>query len=219
MSKADSINKKIRKAYGKVGNILGYPFEIYRPSSLQRQITDSTYIDQKKAAFAIDDKFSKAFTIDRVPVYTVYVDAMLENKFDLQQGDVFYSQETEETYITCNVENIKAIQAFKCNSLVSIHGTQYGDSGFGYSGSDTDVATNVPCYIDIKGFSGGNLGYIPASSYGSDPYDTATIYCWDPQGELSRSSIIEESNGRRWTVLSAVRTTAMATILEVEEQK
>lgn len=219
MSKADSINKKIRKAYGKVGKILGYDFEIFRPVDLNTQITNSAYIDTKPAAFSVDTKFSRSIAADKLPVYTAYVDGLLDSLFDLQQGDILYREETGETYITTHVETHKAIQAFLCNDKVSVYATAYSNPGTGFAGSDTEVATNVPCYIDVRGPSGGDLGYIPAASYGSDTYDRATVYCWDPQGELSRSNILVDSKGRRWTVLSAVDSTLIGTVLQVEEQK
>lgn len=219
MSKADSINKKIRKAYGKVGNTLGYPFEIYRPWNLENQISTQSFIDVKNAAFAIDNKFMRSIAADKLPVYTAYVDGLLEELFDLQQGDILYREETGETYITTQVETHKAIQAFACNNRLTVYTTAYSDPGTGFAGGDSQVATSLPCYIDIRGPSGGDLGYIPGASYGSDAYDRATIYCWDPEGTLSRSHMFDDRQGRRWNVISAVDVTPIGTVIQVEEQK
>ena len=58
MSKADSIQNKIWKAYGKVGKLLGKDFSIYRPTSLDSPLTSDNWIATVTVAFSQDTNFS-----------------------------------------------------------------------------------------------------------------------------------------------------------------
>lgn len=214
---AESINKKIRKAYGKVGKILGSDFEIFRPETLFNQTSVLNFLDVKPVAFALDEKFKKTFSSDKIPLYTAYVDGLLEELFDIEQGDILYSEELSETYIITLVETHKPIMAFKCNKTISVGTTTYSNPGSGFIGGNTEVADLIPCYFDIKSYSGSDLGFIPGGNYGTDPYSTGEIMMSDPSDQVLIGSTITESN-TIWTVMS-VEYTPLGKKVMVELQK
>ena len=75
MSKADSIQRKLWKSYGKVGKTLGYDFELYRADTLVDPINDQYYIDTKKASFSQDYEYRKQRD-EGVSIWNCWIDGL-----------------------------------------------------------------------------------------------------------------------------------------------
>lgn len=202
MSKADSIQKKIWKAYGKVANTFGkHSYEVYRSELLTDPITDNNVIDSALVAFSKDDKFKKAED-SNVSMWICWIDGNLENLFDIQAGDFLYSEEAGETYYIVSAGSHVNIQAIKTNATVSIQRSGYSDGGNGFAPGDNEVAVAVPCYIRAQSSTTGTLGYIPASSYATDGVANYEVYIWDPSEEISIKDVIIDHLGNRSQVLT-----------------
>lgn len=205
MYKADKIQQKIWKAFGKAGKKLGKPFELYRSAELTNPIQAKNYLDTKFSAFSLDEKFKRPPS-ESMPMWQTWVDGRLETHFDIQRGDFLYSPELNETYMIASAELHNTIQSIKCESTISLIRSGYSDSGSGFAPGDTEVATSIPCSIQIGSPAGGHLGYIPAGTHLDESLQTAVIYTWDPANEIAVRDAITDNNSRRWNVLATEQT-------------
>ena len=203
MSKADSIQKKLWKAYGKVGSIMGKnKYEVYRSTSLDNPIQDANVIDSKVVAFSKDVKFTKPED-DGKSLWYCWIDGNLEGLFDIQKGDYLYSPDTGNTYLIASAGDQMYVQAFRANNEITITRAGYGDTGDGYSsGIETNVATSVPCYVQQPGSGGGTAGYIPAATYSTDALPGYDIFVVDPNEEIQIRDAVVDQNGNRSQVMS-----------------
>lgn len=207
MSKADSIQRKLWKAYGKVGKALGkYSFDIYRPTaSFNNPLQDIYVIDNKVVAFSKDQTFTKPEN-QGVSLWYCWLDGRLEQLFDVRPGDYLYSEEAGETYYIASAGDQMYTQAIKTNDIVTISRSGYSDGGSGFQPGDMDVATSLPCYIVQPSYQGGTAGYMPASGYATDSVPNYEIYLANTFNELQIRDVVIDSSGNRSQVLSIFST-------------
>lgn len=205
MSKADKIQAKIWKAYGKAGKILGYLHDVYRSQHLTTPIQPKNHIDTKLVGFSLDYKYKKAPS-ESLPVWMTWIDGRLEALFNLQRGDFLVNLDTNETYYIASAETHNTIQAIKCDNTVSVSRAGYGDAGTGFAPGDTEVATSLPCAIEIGSPKGGTLGYVPAATHLDEALQTAIVWTWDPRDEIQVRDVLTDSNSRKWQVMSTEQT-------------
>ena len=211
MSKADGIQKKLWKAYGKVGKTLGYDFELYRPDKFDDPINDRYYIDTKKVAFSQDTEYRKVRE-EGLSIWHCWLDGRLQDLFDIQFGDYLLNPQTNEIYFIASAEKHLFIKAMKTNDFITISRVQYADSAYGFSSSDSDIVTNLPALM-YQPRSERDSGYVPAdtSLFSSQPsYD---YYVADPFNSIRIGDAVTDQNGNRSQV-SAVYITDIGTHLK-----
>ena len=191
MSKADSIQAKLDKAYGIVAKNLGRDFEIYRPATIDDPLNTANYIDTKLVSFSKDEKYKKGAS-SGMSLWNAWVDGRLESLFDLQNGDILYNSQTDETYIMVGMEPHLTHQAIKANQRIVIE--RSGSSGYGNAdgtgfapGNITGgaiIAQAVPCQV-LQPSSYGVSSYINVSSNSEDSIPNFEIYMFDYKNEVN----------------------------------
>jgi hypothetical protein len=120
--------------------------------------------------------------------------------FDIQQGDYLKNHDTGETYFIASAQDLLPIRAIKTISTVTVsNGTTYGNSGTGFEATESNVAVDVPCYIEQTGSSSDSPGYVPSSGI-AGVEQTWTIYLWDPSNVIKNGYIVTDSQGNRGQV-------------------
>lgn len=215
MSKADIIQQKIWKAFGKVSKSLGYDCDIYHSQHLDSPIQEANNVFEGKVAFSLDDNFG-ATPKDGLNLFKCWVDGRYANIFDVEAGDHIKRVKDDAIFYIANADEHHRLTAIKCNATISVQRVVYGDSGQGYGPSDTEVADTIPCFIKIGSAKGGNLGYIPANTNSEETLQTAMIYLWDARNEIHVQDAIEDDMSRRWQV-KAIEKSEIGTKLVVQE--
>lgn len=210
MSKADSIQRKLWKSYGKVGKTLGFDFEVYRAPTLVNPISDEYYIDTKKTSFSQDYEYRKQRD-EGVSIWNCWIDGRLEGLFDIQQGDHLYSQETGDTYYIASSLPHLDIVAIKTNSNITINRSSYADSVSGFGVVDLVIGANIPALIyQPKGAQ--TSGYNPVQSEMFSTLPSYDMYLFDPLKEIKVGDAITDTSGQR-TQVTAVYVTENGTHL------
>lgn len=204
MSKEAKIQEKLWKAYGKVGKVLGRDFGIYRSAELDTPIKERKWVVDLKVAFSQDWKYSQTLKTG-VSLWKCWVDGRYHGLADIQQGDILYNSTSGETYFIASTQRHLDIQAIKANDRITINRSGYSDSANGFGPGDTEVAANVPCYIEELSGTGGGLGYVPGGNYGTDALPQYRLYLWDPNEEIEARDAIVDDQGRRFQVLNIDR--------------
>ena len=199
------IQQKLNKAYGKVGKKLGAEFNVYRPYTISNPLVIDNIMDTKLVSFSLDEKFKKAPS-DSLNVWNCWIDGNLESLFVLQQGDLLKSDDTLEVWMIASMEIMLPITAIRLDEVVTISRSGYTDSGSGFAPGDTEVATSVPCKIEIGNPSGSALGYNPAASYVTDALQVAIIWLSDLQKQVEVRDAITDAYGQRYQVLAIENT-------------
>lgn len=198
---AESIQKNLEKAYGKVAKALGRDFEIYRPATIDEPLQSANWIYTQKASFSLDEKYKKP-TTSGLSLWYAWTDGRLDNLFNLQAGDILFNSLSNETYIMVGVEPHLYRQAIKANDRVTVSragASGYGDTdgtGFrpGNTAVDEVVANNVPCQI-LQPSSYGLNGYVPVASNAEDAIPNYEIHLNDTFNEIVTRDILTDQHG------------------------
>lgn len=197
-----SIQKKLYNAYGKIANVIGTDFDIYRPAELNNPIVDSNFMTTQKVSFSKDEKYKKPAS-EGLSIWNCWTNGNLEALFDIQQGDMLYSQEKGTTYYIASAEPLLPILAIRAPNRISVsNSSTYGDSGTGYGPTATVEASSVPCYIMQPSSSDQSAGYVPASNYAVDGIPNFVMYVADPADQIDIRDSITDENGIKSRVLA-----------------
>lgn len=210
MSKADSIQRKLWKAYGKVAKTLGTEYEVYRAATLVNPLIDQYYIDTKPATFSQDYEYRKQRD-EGVSIWNCWIDGRLEGLFDIQQGDHLLSHLTGDTYYIASAVPHLDIIAIKTNNVISINRSGYaeGDDGFGVV--DVPIGVDIPTLVyQPKGAQ--TSSYDPARSEMFSTLPAYDMYLFDPLNEIEVGDAITDKKGQR-TQVTAVYVTDNGTHL------
>lgn len=200
---AASIQKKLNKAYGKVGRKLGFASDIYRPSqSYDTPINTSNWIHNTKASFSQDGKFSAPVGSN---VWLAWIDATLDNTFDLKVGDIVVDTETSRVYYMIDMHPLHPYRALETNTTIAIASkTTYSDQGMGWGQGHTQTVSNIPAWVSTTGSRSIDGGFIPARTAMSQSSDQYTIQLWMPEGSISTNDAITLRDGTVLTVTSSM---------------
>lgn len=201
MSKADSIQNKLDKAYGRVANTLGREFEIYRPVDISNPLQASNWIFTQNVSFSKDEKYSTTAK-SGMSIWNAWLDGRLDNLFNLKNGDVLHSSLNNETYIVVGMEPHLTHQAIKANDRITIERSGsdgYGNAdGTGFAPGNVSagsiIATDVPCQI-LQPSSYGTSGYIPTLTNSEDAIPNFEIYMFDTSNEVAIRDKLTDQNG------------------------
>lgn len=201
-NKADAIQRKLYKAYGKVGKTLGYAYDVYRAEELTNPIDPSTWIDRQNVSFSQDNKYNKAHD-KGLSIWLCWVDGRLNKNTEIQQGDMLYDVLTESTYFIASAQAHLPIRAIKANSRITVSRVgSYGDTGDGYGVVEQEIGTDIPASILQPNSGGYNGQYIPAANPNGDSIPNYVINVWDPTDLIQINDIIVAQDGTRSEVHS-----------------
>ena len=204
MSKAQSIQNKIWKAYGKVGKTLGKPFSIYRAPTTNYPIIPENWIDTKNVAFSQDTKFARPLD-DGTPLWMCWIDGRLNNLFDVQAGDYISDDLTGETYVIVSAQPHTFIRALSTPNKISVYGNEtYTDGVDGLAQTKPLVSMELPCNIRQPSSSTSN-GYVPVQTLGFESVPQYEIHVWDPNNEIKIGYQIVDEHGNESLVVSVFK--------------
>lgn len=200
---AASIQRKLNKAYGKVGRKLGFESDVYRVSqSYDNPIDTPNWIYNIKSSFSQDNKFSAPVGSN---VWLAWLDATLDNTFDLKVGDIIADRETGRVYYMMDMHPLHPYRALETNTTISLAtSTKYNDNGFGWSQSQTVSLNNIPAWVSTTGSRSIDSGFVPARTATVQSSDQYTIQLWMPEGSISNNDQITLRDGTVLTVTSAM---------------
>lgn len=200
---AASIQKKLNKAYGKVGRKLGFESDIYRVSqSYDTPINTQNWIYNIKASFSQDNKFSAPVGSN---VWLAWIDATLDNTFDLKVGDIVADRETGRVYYMMDMHPLHPFRALETNTTIGLSTTtMYSDTGDGWGQDQTVTLTNIPAWVSTTGSRSIDGGFVPARTAMSQSSDQYTIQLWMPEGSIATNDAITLRDGTQLTVTSSM---------------
>lgn len=197
---ADSIQRKLFKAYGKVAKKVGYPADVYRVSqSYNRPLDDQNWIERTHFSVSQNDKFNAPVGSN---TWLAWIDATLSNQFDLQVGDLVHYPHNGQTFYIIDMHAIHPIRALECNTTVSISGIDmYTDVGEGWGLNELDTAgIDVPAWVTVSGSQTIDGGFVPARTALSQGNEIYTIQLWMPEGTIRTNDLITLKDGTKLTI-------------------
>lgn len=188
-----SIDKILNGAYGKVGNILGFPFKLYRSVDYLDPIQDKNFVKTVKLAFSIDDSFKQQEEF-AFKVYSLWI-----NSSQLQPGDIFVSEELGKTFTLVTNDPITVSYGIDSRSKITISRPTYNTTG-GFGPKQTVIAENIPCKI-LEKASLASTGNMTKPT----PYKSG-IQQWDIwfylDAEVKVNDVLLDSDGNTSTIES-----------------
>lgn len=138
-----NLEKKLSKAYEKVGSKIGKKYEIYSPISYEIGVFDSiNWITTVKVALTQSDfKQSKTEGLQFYDVYSSF------SAVDI--GSIIFDRETGRMFNITNHEENHGINAIECYNTITIYKTV--SSYDGTQPVDTVLAKDLPCSLLISG--------------------------------------------------------------------
>ena len=189
-----SINKKLNKAYAKVGKILGYNFKMYRSLDYMTPVQDKNYLKEVTLAFSIDESFKKQQDFS-FHLYNLYCDGA-----DIMPGDIFENTDLNKRFTLVQNDPITVSLSIDSSDQITISRPTYTTTG-GFSPKQEIIAANVPATIleaKAQGYSGNNTQPTPLKS-GIQVWD---IWTYLPEDKIRINDVIEDSRGNKSTVTS-----------------
>ena len=136
-----AINRKLQKAYKKIGNKIGFDFKVYRSIDYMTPIQSKNFIGDVNAAFAPDTDFKKPVT-GNYQQQNLYLDSE-----DWQVGDILVNEEIDKVLVLVNKDPMVTPQAIKANAYVDVFRPTYSTTG-GFGAKDVLTLQQVPCFIN-----------------------------------------------------------------------
>lgn len=196
-----SIQKKLWKAYGKVGKKLPTgTFKVYRPIEYGTDPIQQLYLrGEAQVALTIDDSFEQV-QIGGVEVMETYIDPRVNDVITVDVGDILYDQLEERTYVIIDREPHLPIKSIRTPNRVTISRAGYADSVDGYGLVPINVATNLPVSIVAGGAASGS-GVAPVADAGPGDRSWAMKF-WMPNNSIQQGDVVLDEQGNRSEVYS-----------------
>lgn len=173
MREPNNIQKKIWKAYGKVGNKLpSGEFKIYRPTQFQIDPIQDAYLRGTSKAY-LEEKKSSSNPFGGLTEYDVYLNARFNDIFTCQAGDYLWDQVDDKTYVITDNTHYSEIKAIELPNRISISRTQYVETSNGTEAQLVSLVASLPCIVEFGAFY--MAGVVPASSPAQAGYDQIKI--------------------------------------------
>jgi len=188
-----SINKKLQKAYQKIGKKLGFTFKAYRTLDLITPVQNKNLIGELELSFSIDDNFKKPQG-EQFKMYNVFLDTT-----NYELGDIFVSDEAGKTFVLSSKEPIVTPQAIEAPHRVTITRVAYPTSGT-FEPTNVEVAKDIPAAIFQTGAAGvsSTVSQVKNQS-GANQY---SIWIWLPQNNIKVDDVITDQFGHSSRVTS-----------------
>lgn len=188
-----SINKKLQKAFQKVGNVMGYRFKVYRSVDYLTPIQTKNYFGEHQVGFAVDESFKKPIDAS-YKQYNLFIDT---TKF--QTGDIFVNEELGKTFVLVNKDPIITPQAIEASSVVTISRPTYSTSG-GFKTESTQVVKDIPAAIYETG--SGSTGSAVGEVRNQSGVHQWTMWIWLPINNIKLNDVVTDSNGNKSYIAS-----------------
>lgn len=183
-----SINKKLQKAFQKVGKIMGFKFFIYRSVDYLTPIQTKNLIGTQTVGFALDENF-KAQIQENYKRFNLFFDTT-----NFKIGDVFVSDEANKTFVLVNKDPIVSPQAIEATHKITISRPEYSTAG-GFKSTSVEIAKDVPAAIFEIGSS--SSGSAIGETQNKSGVRRFSIWIWLPQGSVKMNDVIEDNFGNK----------------------
>lgn len=201
-----TLQSLIYKGNARAAAKIGTTHQQYRPTGLSVAPLDaSNLIGTAAASFNIGGAYNGQNKPDQI-LWQAIVDGAA-----VQIGDYLVG---EHTWAIVGMDQLMPIMAMRCTDTVTIKrngGTTFSATS-GAVQSEATIATNVPCYIQLKrdkGFSA-PAGF-PAPTNSAAPMPEWLVYiCLGgvlPVGAIKDGDLLESSDGQTWKVDAASSST------------
>lgn len=187
------IDKKLSKAYAKIGKVLGFKFKLYRSVDYLEPVQTKNFLREVTLAFSIDESFKKPQDYN-FHLYNLFCDG------DIKTGDIFENIELNKRFTLVQNDPITAPIGINSADWITISRPVYNSTG-GFSPKQELVASKIPATILEKtaiASSGNNTQPTPLKS-GIQQWD---IWTYLPEDKIRINDVIEDSRGNKATVTS-----------------
>jgi len=208
---AESIQRKLDVAHKKIGNKLGYTFNLYRPLRNVDVLDDANFIDAIKLTVTLNDSYTKALEW-QTPVYTAYTDAA-----QIQEGDFMYSEDQGRTFLILSRQPHQPVLVIELPDRVDIQTIGYGNDGDGFApDATTYTARNLPALVSFSSTS--KSGMVPGRNLAQSGIRVASIITSLPASSMLMGQTVTDQNGFRGDITSYdYSTVGNAVNIEVQE--
>ena len=188
------INNILNKAYDKIGNVLGYTFNVYRSVDYITPIQTKNYLKDVRCAFSIDEQFSKMqdYTFNKFMLFT--------NSTSLQIGDILVCDELSKTFVLVGKDPIAYPAGIEATSTISINRAVYNSTG-GFGPKQEEIATNIPAAI-FEQSSAQEKGALLQPSPMKTGMRQWSIWLYLPHNDIKINDIIEDGRGNKSIITS-----------------
>lgn len=188
-----SIDKKLTKAYGKIGKILGYKFKLYRSVDYLEPVQAKNYLKEVTLAFSIDENFKKSQDFN-FHLYNLFCDGVIKT------GDIFENTDLNKRFTLVQNDPITAPIGINSSEWITISRPVYNSTG-GFSPKQELIASKIPATILEKSAmasTGNNNQPTPLKS-GIQQWD---IWTYLPDDKVRINDVIEDNRGNKATITS-----------------
>lgn len=188
------INNILNKAYDKIGNVLGYTFNVYRSVDYITPIQTKNYLKDVRCAFSIDENFSKMqdYTFNKFNLFT--------NSTTLQVGDILVNEELDKTFVLIGKDPIAYPAGIEATSTISINRAIYNATG-GFGPKQEEIATNIPASV-FEQASGQEKGALLQPSSMKTGHRQWAMWLYVPHNDIRINDIITDVRGNTSIITS-----------------
>jgi len=197
---AETINRKIARGFAKVGQKLGYLFDIYRPDSYSTPLGDRNLVMTVPLSWSEDDAFKKNPEGTLVP-FILFCDYTL-----LQPGDFVSNSVIGRTFAVTEINPIRGAVAFQTPERVNILRTVFNATDDKKTGFE-EVMRSLPAAIEFKSAGSADGILKTVNSNMKTGLSNLEMWTWVPAGSIKLNDVIEHS-GKRWLIVSADSTSS-----------
>lgn len=193
-----AIDKKLNKAYAKLGKRLGYDFKLYRSVDYLDPIQEKNFVGTVSLAATIDENFKKQ-TDFNFHLFQLFCDSK-----DIQIGDIFVSDELGKRYTFVQKESITVPIGIESNQHITISRPAHVTINGTLRPSLVEYAQNIPCKIleSTSAPSAGNMTEKTPGKSGIPQYE----FWFYLDKEVKVNDQIVDSYGNKSNIQSVQRT-------------
>lgn len=136
-----AIDKKLNKAYAKIGKKIGYDFKLYRSVDYLDPIQEKNFVKIVNLAASVDENFKKQ-TDFNFHLFQLFCDSS-----DIQLGDIFVSEELGKRYTFVQKEAITVPIGIESNQHITISRPGYQTINGTMRPGLVEYAQKIPCKI------------------------------------------------------------------------
>lgn len=153
-----TIDKKVRNAFKKVGNLTGFSFDHYRASDMLIPMRDANLVGSWKTGFSQDEQFTQT-PDDTLKYYKLYMDYGA-----LAVNDILYSNEVPATFVVLQNTKIRGAVGVLCTHFVDVHRPRSTPTADKKITLD-EIGRSVPCAVEyVAGAAeSGAMSNVPSS--------------------------------------------------------
>lgn len=193
-----SFDRKVAKAFAKVGKKVGYACTIYRPDTWVNPLQDRNILKQTTMSWSEDESFAKNPEA-LLTYFTLYTDYS-----SLELGDILTLPALSRTFIVTEITPIRGSVGVQCNNKADVLRPVF-DMTADKKSSFNAVMTEVPLVLEYKSASQTANALQGVSAKLGSGQSTIEAWTWVPPGSVQLNDVLEV-NGLRFQVTSVSST-------------